>query len=188
MTAPAIRNSWTRVAMRRVRTFPDTERRLVLDAIPKPTQDAIARAKSDGWLPAEHAVTVCDALEAGLGAEKAVNFWTEAVQDSYAGGLLGPLIDKLRHGELAHGLLDLASEAWQLSARDCGRVVLVLDENSRVKLEARDFPVMVRDSKGIQAMFAGALRAMLSFSKLAADVEVVTDETSGSIAFKLSFR
>ncbi len=184
--APGIRNSWTRVAMRRIRSYPDARRHEVLDTISRAAQNAIARLRSDDWLPAEYAVEVCEALLRVLGAEQTVEFWADVVQDSYAGGLLEPLIHQIRSGG-ASNLLDLAPQAWELSARNCGRVALVVGQGP-LRLEARDLPPQVRDSLGIQAMFAGALRAMLSFSKLDAAVRFRTDAPDGSIAFELSLR
>ena len=174
--------------MRRIRSFPDDKRHALIDDIPRSTQNAIARARTDALLPAEHAVRVCDALVAVLGSEQAVDFWCEVVQDSYVDGLLEPLVDKLRNGELTHGLLDLASEAWRLSSEHCGEVVLATGTDGRVLLEARDLPPTVRASAGIQTMFAGALRAMLAFSKLSANVEIRDQNTDGSIAFALTMR
>jgi hypothetical protein len=178
--------------MRRIRTFPQDERVRVLDKIPRSTQNTIARTRSDDWLDMELAIEVCDALVEALGNEAAVEFWRDVVYDSWVGGLLGPLVNG-RHdtdgsdGEQAPtlGLLNLAPAAWSLSARDCGEVVLVEDDNGRVRLEARDLPPRVRDSIGIQVMYAGALKAMLAFSKLSASVEIVASG-DGPIAFKLT--
>jgi hypothetical protein len=184
--APGIRNSWTRVALRRIRSFPDPRRHQILDTISRNAQNTIARLRSDDWLPAEYAVEVCDAIHGALGPEPTVEFWTEVVSDSYVGGLLEPLVNDLRYGGAAH-MLDLAPKAWELSARNCGRVVLVA-EAGRLQLAARELPQLVRDSMGIQAMFAGALRAMLGFTKLEAKVRVRTDSPDGAIAFELALR
>jgi hypothetical protein len=193
MSSPAIINSWTRVAMRRIRSFPDDERHQILDAISRKTQNAISRARSDEWLPVEHAIEVCDALVAALGAERAVEFWCEVVYDSWVGGLLEPLGGKLRGDEdedelreRNEGVLALAPAAWSMSARDCGEIVATRDENGRLQLEARNLPKQVRESEGIQVMYAGALKAMLAFSKLSASVEIIDEDDR--LAFSLSLR
>lgn len=163
----------------------------MLDKISRPAQDAIARLRGEDWLPAELAVEVCDALVEGLGPERAVEFWRDVVYDSWVGGLLEPLLASRRSASDgaagSHGLLTLAPAAWSLSARACGQVVLVEDAEGRVRLEARDLPQPIRDSAGIQVMYAGALKAMLAFSKLSASVEI---QAAGDqpLAFRLEFR
>jgi hypothetical protein len=47
MSNPAIINSWTRVAMRRIRSFPDDERARMGEKISRETQNAISRARAD---------------------------------------------------------------------------------------------------------------------------------------------
>lgn len=187
-TSPSINNSWSRVALRRIRSFPPAERKAVLDAIPEDTRGTIAGAKRSDYLPATHAVAVCEGLISVIGTDRAVDFWETVVGDSYAGGLLEPLITKMRRDELDFGLIGLASDAWALSTRDCGKVGLAPSRDGKVRLEAQGLPDYVRDSAGIQAMFAGTLRAMLAFSKLRASVEVSTDNADGSIAFELKLR
>ncbi len=179
---PAIKNSWTRVAMRRIRSFPPEARHRVLDGISRTTQNAISRTRSDDWLLAEQVIEVCDALVNALGAKPAFEFWRDVVYDSWVGGLLEPLLPTMKEGGL--GLLTLAPAAWELSARDCGEVVVVPDEAGRVRIEARNLPAVVRDSLGIQTMYAGALKAMMMFSKLSADVEISADG-EGPLAFRL---
>jgi hypothetical protein len=178
---PAIRNNWTRVAMRRIRTYPDDKRRGLLDAIPRETQNAIAHGRPDEWLPAEHAIAVCDALLQQAGVDEAVEFWRTIVFDSYAGGLLEPLIVGLNEDT---DLLELAPKAWELSACNCGRVGVVLG-SSGLRLEAHDLPPGMRESQGIQAMFAGAVRAILAFSKLEAQIRFDAELPEGAIGFEL---
>jgi hypothetical protein len=175
--------------MRRIRSFQPADRQRVLDKISRTTQDAIGRTRGDDWLAAELVVEVCDALVEALGSERAVDFWRDVVYDSWVGGLLEPLIAS-SNGPGGkgpkHGLLTLAPAAWSLSARDCGQVVLVDDGEGPVRLEARDLPKNVRDSAGIQVMYAGALKAMLAFSKLSASVEIQA-EGDQPLAFRLEF-
>ena len=193
MRTPAIRNSWTRLAMRRIRSLPDAERLRLLEQIPRTTQNECARAKSDAWLPAIHAIRICDALAEVLGNEGAAKFWRDIVYDSWVGGLLGPLIDDLRgegetdEEETKTNVLALAPAAWSLSARDCGELALVDDTSGRLRLEARNLPPEVRDSPGIQLMYAGGLKAILDFSHVSADVEVDT-ESPGALAYSLTLR
>ncbi len=170
--------------MRRIRSFQPDDRHRVLDRISRTTQNAIARARSDDWIPAPLAVEVCDALAHVLGAERAADFWRDVVYDSWVGGLLEPLITSVNEGRL--GLIGLAPAAWSLSARDCGEVVIVSGAG-RVRLEARGLPQLVRESVGIQVMYAGALEAMLTFSKLSVNVEIEAGDV-GPLAFRLEFR
>ena len=191
MSTPAIINSWNRVAMRRVRSFPDDERLQMLDKIPRESQNAIARAKADEWLPAEHTVAVCDALVEVLGAERAFEFWRDIVHDSWVGGLLGPLANKMKPAEgeiraIGEGILALAPSAWLLSARHCGEIVAERDAEGRVKLEARNLPPAVKSSVGIRVMYAGAVKGMLGFSGLSANVEML--DSGDMFAFKLSLK
>jgi hypothetical protein len=176
--------------MRRIRSFQPEDRQRVLDQISRESQDAIARTRGEDWLPAAISVEVCDALVDVLGNERAVEFWRDVVYDSWVGGLLEPLIASSNApGGMGpkRGLLALAPAAWSLSARNCGQVVLVDDGSGRVQLEARDLPPNVRDSLGIQVMYAGALKAMLAFSKLSASVEIQA-EANRPLAFRLEFR
>jgi hypothetical protein len=191
MSNPVIINSWNRVAMRRIRSFPDEDRVRMLDIIPRDTQNAIARAKADEWLAAEHAVAVCDALVEVLGAERAFEFWRDIVHDSWVGGLLGPLAGKMKPAEgeiraIGEGVLNLAPSAWLLSARNCGEIVAHRDDEGRLKLEARNLPPTVKASTGIRVMYAGAVKGMLGFSGLSADVEIL--DRDDMFAFKLSLK
>lgn len=191
MSNPAIINSWTRVAMRRIRSFPDEERTRLGEKISRTTQNEIARARADEWLAAEHAIEVCDALVEVLGPDRAFEFWREIVHDSWVGGLLVPLASKLRPGDdqvrtLGEGVLSLAPAAWTMSARDCGEVVARRDEDGRLQIEARNLPAAVRASIGIRVMYAGAVKGMLGFSKLSANVEIL--DQGETFAFKLSLK
>jgi hypothetical protein len=191
MSNPAIINSWTRVAMRRVRTFPDDERSRMGEKVSRTTQNAIARARADEWLEVEHCIEVCDALVEVLGAERAFEFWRDIVHDSWVGGLLGPLANKMRPAEgevqaIGQGVLALAPAAWLMSARNCGEIVAQRDADGRVQLEARNLPASVRASVGIKVMYAGAVKGMLGFSGLSANVEIL--ESDGVFAFKLSLK
>lgn len=179
---PAIRNNWTRVAMRRIRSYPDARRHALLDAIPRATHTAIAQARVDEWLPAEHAVAVCDALLAELGLDETVEFWRAIVFDSYAGGLLESLLTGV---DEQTDLLGLAPAAWQLSAIHCGHIAVVVGRTG-MRLEAHELPNDLRESKGIQAMFAGAVRAILAFSKIDAGVRFDADLPDDAIGFELT--
>lgn len=182
--------------MRRIRSFQPDDRQRVLDRISRTAQDTITRTRGDDWLPAALTVEVCDALVESLGPERAAEFWRDVVYDSWVGGLLEPLLASSRRSaaeeasessEPKHGLLTLAPAAWSLSARDCGQVVLADDGDGKVRLEARDLPKSVRDSAGIQVMYAGALKAMLAFSGLSANIEIQADGDQ-PLAFRLEFR
>lgn len=191
MSTPSIINSWNRVAMRRIRSFPDEDRVRMLEKIPRETQNAIAKAKVDDWLPAEHTVAVCDALVEVLGAERAFEFWRDIVHDSWVGGLLGPLANKMKPAEgevqaIGEGVMALAPSAWLLSARNCGEIAADRDADGRLKLEARNLPPAVKGSVGIRVMYAGAVKGMLGFSGLSADVEIL--ESEDMFAFKLSLK
>lgn len=191
MSNPVIINSWNRVAMRRIRSFPDEDRVRMTDKISKETQNAIAKARADEWLPAEYAIEVCDALVEVLGAERAFEFWRDIVHDSWVGGLLGPLANKMKPAEgevraIREGVLALAPAAWLMSARNCGEIVAERDDDGRLQLEARNLPPAVKASQGIRVMYAGAVKGMLGFSGLSADVEML--ESDDMFAFKLSLK
>jgi len=171
--------------MRRIRSFQPDDRHGVLDQLSRTTQNAIAKTRSDDWLPIDRGLEVFNALVGVLGPERAVDFWRDVVYDSWVGGLLEPLITGAR--DSGKSTLTLAPEAWALSARDCGEIVLVHGEDRSLRLEARDLPPQLRESLGLQVLFAGALKAMLAFSKLDASVEIDA-EGEGPLAFKLVFR
>lgn len=179
---PAIRNNWTRVAMRRIRSYPDAQRHALLDAIPRATQLAISQGRVDEWLPAQHAVNVCDALLQVLSLDETIEFWRAIVFDSYAGGLLESL---LTSPDEQTDLLGLAPKAWQLSAIHCGEIVVV-PASGGLRLEARNLPPHLRESKGIQAMFAGAVRAILAFAKIDAGIRFDAELPAGAIGFELT--
>jgi hypothetical protein len=199
MSSPAIINSWNRAAMRRIRSFPDATRLPILDTITRATQNAIARARADEWLSVEYTIEVCDTLVDVLGAEKAVEFWRDLVYDSWVGGLLEPLSGGLQSGpdpgaeptaeqlrQRNKGVLALAPAAWSMSARDCGEIVVATDEAGLMRLEARNLPPIVRVSEGIHVMYAGAVKAMLAFSRLPTRVEIIG--SSEELAFSLTFK
>lgn len=199
MSSPAIINSWNRAAMRRVRTFPDATRLPILDTITRATQNAIARARADEWLSVEYTIEVCDTIVDVLGTEKAVEFWRDLVYDSWVGGLLEPLTSGLESGSASgaapnaeqlrqrnQGVLALAPAAWSMSARDCGEIVVAANDAGSMRLEARNLPPMVRVSEGIQIMYAGAIKAMLAFSRLSTHVEIIG--SSEGLAFSLTFK
>jgi hypothetical protein len=200
MSSPAIINSWNRAAMRRVRSFPDATRLPILDTITRATQNAIARARADEWLSVEYTIEVCDTLVEVLGAEKAVEFWRDLVYDSWVGGLLEPLSSSLQSSpdpagaepdaeqlrQRNKGVLALAPAAWLMSARDCGEIVVASDETGSMRLEARNLPPIVRVSEGIHVMYAGAIKAMLAFSRLPTRVEIIG--SSEDLAFSLTFK
>ncbi|PRQ07605.1 hypothetical protein [Enhygromyxa salina] len=200
MRNPAIINSWNRAAMRRVRSFPDATRLPILDTITRATQNAIARARADEWLSVEYSIELCDTLVDVLGAERAVEFWRDLVYDSWVGGLLEPLSAGLHStpdlGDGAEteqleqrnqGVLALAPAAWSMSTRDCGEIVVAADEDAgSMRLEAHNLPPIVRVSEGIQVLYAGAVKAMLAFSKLSTHVEI--DTSGDTLAFSLTFR
>ena len=192
MGTPSINNSWNRGAMRRIRSFPDDERMRMTDAIPRRNRNAIARARSDEWLDVEHTLAVCDALVEVLGAERAVEFWRDFVYESWVGGLLEPLAESLRSGmdegerSARRSLLELAPAAWSMSARECGEIVVTRAPDGRVQLEARELPPSVRVSQGLRMLYAGALKAMLEFSRTRASVEIVDD--ADQLAFRVTMK
>jgi hypothetical protein len=191
MSNPAIINSWTRVAMRRIRSYPDDERTRMSEKISRATQNAIARARADEFLAVEHAIEVCDTLVEVLGPDRAFEFWRDIVHDSWVGGLLVPLASKLRPDQdevkaIGEGVLSLAPAAWSMSARDCGEIVARRDDEGRLQIEARDLPPAVRASIGIKVMYAGAVKGMLGFSRLSADVQIL--DRDDVFAFKLSLK
>ncbi|PRQ05741.1 hypothetical protein ENSA5_00610 [Enhygromyxa salina] len=177
--------------MRRIRSFPDDVRLRVLDKITRGAQNAIARTRSDEWLPVEHVIEVCDALVDVLERERAVEFWRDLVYDSWVGGLLEPLSHSLRDhedGTRARGeaVLALAPAAWSISARNCGEIVVVPDDDGgRLRLEARGLPDVVEASVGIRVMYAGAIKAMLVFAGLGPSVKI--NDAGGQFAFSLTF-
>jgi hypothetical protein len=199
MSSPAIINNWNRAAMRRIRSFPDATRLPILDTITRATQNAIARARADEWLSVEYTIEVCDTIVEVLGTEQAIEFWRDLVYDSWVGGLLEPLSANLESGatvgsepdedqlrERYKGVLALAPAAWLMSARDCGEIVVATDKPGSMRLEARNLPPMVRVSEGIRAMYAGAIKAMLAFSRLSTNVEIIN--STDNLAFSLTFK
>ncbi len=165
MTQPAIRNSWTKTALRRVRSLPPDVREAIVAAIPPELQNEVRRGRDTDWIELDKAVTVAEAIAAGLGDEGMVDFWAELIADSYAGGLFRQLVAKaINIGSDGTRLLKLAPQAWGLSSRDCGVVVTEKTETG-VTVRSQDFPEAVLRSGAFDALFRGALTAMGAFGK-----------------------
>jgi len=174
---PGIRNSWSRIALRRIRALPPAQRTPILDAIPAATQEQVRSLGTTDFIAIEHTVQILDAIQAVLGQEAMIVFWADAVRDSYAGGLFAQLV--LRAATLGGDgtrLLKLAPQAWSLSSTQCGVVQAADLGNGDFRLFSEDFPPQVVASPGFASMFIGALRAMLDVTRTKGEVFQVSTE------------
>ena len=169
-----IRNSWSRIALRRIRALPPAQRSPILDAIPVETQEQVRTLGTTDFIAIEHTVRILDATHAVLGEEAMVRFWSDAVRDSYAGGLFAQLV--LRAATLGGDgtrLLKLAPQAWSLSSTHCGVVQSAELGDGEFRLFAEDFPPQVVASPGFASMFMGAIQAMLEVTRTKGEVSQV---------------
>ena len=156
MTQPAIRNSWTKTALRRARSLPPETRESIVAAIPEDVQNKVRRGRDADWIPLEEAVVVAEAIATALGDEGMVDFWAELIADSYAGGLFRQLVAKaINIGSDGTRLLKLAPQAWALSSRDCG-VVVTEKSDTGISVRSQDFPEAVRRSLSVSGPGWGA--------------------------------
>lgn len=185
--AAGIRNSWAKLALRRIRALTAERRDAALAMITAETQAIVGRESAGAFLDAARAVEVCDAVAHVLPPAQALEFWTSMVHDSYVGGLLQPLANVARLGEMDRRLVELAPEAWRLSSRECGTIQVSVTGGARLSIVGEDMPPIVRDSLGIQQMFGGAVRAMLNFGRARAKLSLlgVTDDKLG---YEVDFR
>jgi hypothetical protein len=164
--------------------MPPAQRTPILAAIPAETQEQVRALGTADFIAVEHTVFILDAMQAALGEEAMIEFWVDAVRDSYAGGLFAQLV--LRAATLGGDgtrLLKLAPQAWGLSSRNCGEVKSLTLGNGEYRLYSDDFPPQVVASPGFASMFIGAIKAMLVVTRTKG--EVVAEPAERGLAFRV---
>lgn len=189
---PAIRAHYSRLALKRLRAFPDNKGVEIRERVTPAYLAEIREAASLTWVPIEAVVELCDAIHAVLGDDAARGFWTDLMRDSYDHGILKPLT-VLAHFNLgrsgASRLLHTAPRAWALSTRNCGTIEVVDEPGGGLRLQGVDLIPAVLHSRGFMCVFHGACQAMLELFKSRGQVRVyqhtVDDRTQ--LAFEIAF-
>jgi len=188
---PAIRAHYSRLALKRLRAFPEGKGAEIRERVTPDNLAEIREAASLTWLPIEAVVELCDAIHGVLGEDQANEFWTDLMRDSYDHGILKPLT-VLAHFSLgksgASRLLHTAPRAWALSTRNCGEIEVV-DDPAGLRLRSVDLIPAVLNSRGFVCVFHGACQAMLELFKSRGRIRVYqeTVDDKPRLAFEIAF-
>jgi hypothetical protein len=188
---PAIRAHYSRLALKRLRAYPEGKGAEIRDRVSAGHLAAIREAASLSWLPVAAVVELCDAILAVLGEPAANQFWTDLMRDSYDSGLLKPLTVLAHFSGGRSGaarLLQTAPRAWALSTRSCGTIETVEDGRG-LRLQGVDLIPEIMHSRGFVCVFHGACQAMLELFKSRGHVRVSRHEVEGQphLAFEITF-
>ena len=191
---PAIRAHYAKLALKRLRAYPEGKWAAIRDHIDAEVLTEIREIASPEWLPVGRFVAVCEAIHGVLGETAAREFWTELMRDSYDHGLLKPLTMAAQFslGQAgASKLLRTGPRAWALSTQGCGDLEYVDDGEVGMRLRGIDLIPEVLHSKGFACVFYGACRAMLELFKSRGEVRVYEHLPAGAerpqIAFEIVF-
>jgi len=190
---PAIRAHYSRLALKRLRAYPEGKGAEIRERVSPGHLAEIREAASLSWLPVAAVVELCDAIHGVLGDDAACEFWTDLMRDSYDHGLLKPLT-VLAHFSLgrsgASRLLKTAPRAWALSTRNCGTIEVVDEPGERgLRVRGVDLIGPVLHSRGFVCVFHGACQAMLELFKSRGKVRVyqhTVDEVL-QLGFEIAF-
>lgn len=191
--SPAIRAHYSKLAIKRLRAFPEGKGAEIRDRVGAARLAEIRDAASLQWIPVETVVELCDAIIDVVGEAAAREFWTDLMRDSYDHGILKPLtvLAELTSGRSSVArLLRTAPRAWSLSTRGCGELEAVetTDERGLLLRGVELHPAVLR-SRGFVCVFYGACRAMLELFKSRALLEVHAHEVEGrpQLGFSVTF-
>lgn len=165
---PAIRAHYAKLALKRLRAYPEGKWAEIRDRIDAAVLTEIREIASHEWLPMGRFVVVCESIFGVLGEAAARDFWTELMRDSYDHGLLKPLtmVARFSLGQSgASKLLRTAPRAWALSTQGCGDIEFVADSEVGMRLRGVDLMPEILHSSGFVCVFYGACRAMLEVFK-----------------------
>jgi hypothetical protein len=183
---PAIRAHYAKLALKRLRAYPEGKGTEIRDRIAGESLAEIREIASPEWLPVGHFIAIGEAA--------AREFWTELMRDSYDHGLLKPLTMAAQFtlGQSgASKLLRTAPRAWELSTQACGDLEYVEDGAAGLRLRGIDLIPEILHSKGFACLFYGACRAMLELFKSRGEVRVYEHLPPGAerpqIAFEIAF-
>ena len=194
-SSPAVRAHYAKLALKRLRAFPEGKGAEIREKIGTETMTAIREIASGDWLPAARFIAVCEAILLVLGEDAAREFWAELMRDSYAHGVLKPLTMLMSFSLGQSGaarLLSTAPRAWSLSTRGCGDIEVVDDGQPGMRLRGVDLIPEILHSHGFICLFYGACRAMLELFKSRGDVRVYEHQPAGAdrpqLAFEIVFQ
>ncbi len=188
---PAIRAHYLKLALKRLRAYPDGKGQKIRDRIAAAALIEIREASSLSWLPLALVIDVCDTILAVLGDAEARQFWTDLMRDSYDHGLLKPLTMLAQFG-LGQGgvvkLLRMAPRAWSLSTRNCGTIDCG-DKGPHGGLHLRGIDLLpqILESRGFICVFYGACQAMLELFKSPGRVSLDPTWVPGDGAQQIAF-
>ena len=193
--SPAVRAHYAKLALKRLRAFPEGKGAEIRERVGADTMTAIREIASGEWLPVASFIAVCEAIHAVLGEDAAREFWTELMRDSYDHGLLKPLtmLAQFSLGQSgAAKLLRTAPRAWSLSTRDCGDIEVADDGQPGMRLRGVDLIPEILHSHGFTCVFYGGCRAMLELFKSRGEVRVYEHQPAGAdrpqLAFEIVFQ
>lgn len=187
---PAIRAHWAKLALKRLRAFPEGKGSEIRERVGTERLTSIRDAGSLDWVAAATFVALCDAILDVLGEDATREFWADLMRDSYDRGILKPLTVLAGFGfgkSAAAGLLKTAPRAWALSSRACGTLEFI-DDTTGIKLRSRDLVPEILHSRGFLCVFYGACRAMLDVLKSRARLEIYAHEVDGQPQLGFSFQ
>jgi hypothetical protein len=191
---PAIRAHYAKLALKRLRAYPEGKWAEIRERIPADSLTQIREAASPDWLGVEMFLAICESILGVLGDEAARGFWTDLMRDSYDHGLLKPLTAAAQFSSGPSGaskLLKTAPHAWTLSTRACGDIEFVDDGAGAMRLRGVDLIPEILHSKGFACVFYGACRAMLELFKSRGEVRIYEHVPPGAerpqIAFEILF-
>lgn len=180
--APGIRAHYARLALKRLRAFPEGKGAEIRERVGPGTLARLRDAGSLGWVALQDFIDLCEAILGVLGEALALGFWTDLMRDSYDHGILKPLTMLASAGlgtASVKRLLRSAPEAWALSTRGCGRIEIVEREGGRYHLQGVDLLPEVLRSRGFLCVFHGACQAMLELFKSRGRVELIERRPEG---------
>ncbi len=190
---PAIRAHYAKLALKRLRAYPEGKGAEIRDRIDAGALTEIREIASPEWLPVSRFIAICEAIHEVLGETAAREFWTDLMRDSYDHGLLKPLTMAAQFGLGQSGagkLLRTAPQAWALSTQACGDIEFIDEGQAGMRLRGVDLIPEVLYSKGFACVFYGACRAMLELFKSRGEVRIYEHLPPGAerpqIAFEIA--
>lgn len=159
---PLIRANWCKFSIGCIKRLDEPDRTRALEAIGAPLRREIREAGPLQWLPAQVLVELTESLHAGLGSDGAVAYWRRNLRDSMDHPFLKPLVTGglFLFGRSPIGLAKRAPQGWQLVTKNCGELVVDVDEeNGRIVASFEDLPPVFHGTVGLRDLLVGGFEA-----------------------------